>query len=212
MYGILAQVILAGRRDETEGWMNILFVVVLAIFWAVGGIIKARSKKSDTPGGKSTPRKPARRPPARFSQPREQLLKQSRQPSGPEKRGEYSPATKKSLTKFSDIRAAVQKFAAEAEQAFQAESGKAAPEPKKSAPKPEVKPDILKAPESKRKSFIQLEDKRSAVPAEMTEAEYLAEPLLDYANPEELRRAILHYEILGKPLSMRDPSEGIIGL
>ena len=30
-----------------------------------------------------------------------------------------------------------------------------------------------------------------------------ASPVVDFADPEELRRAILHYEILGKPLSMR---------
>ena len=42
---ILAQVVLAGPGDEGEGWMNILFIVVLAVFWVVGGIIKATSKK-----------------------------------------------------------------------------------------------------------------------------------------------------------------------
>jgi hypothetical protein len=32
-------------------------------------------------------------------------------------------------------------------------------------------------------------------------------PLIDYDDPEILRRAILHYEILGKPLACRDPFE-----
>ncbi len=30
------------------------------------------------------------------------------------------------------------------------------------------------------------------------------EPLIDVHNPEALRKAILHYEILGKPVSLRD--------
>ena len=34
--------------------------------------------------------------------------------------------------------------------------------------------------------------------------EIAASPVVDFADPEELRRAILHYEILGKPLSMRE--------
>jgi hypothetical protein len=51
-----------------------------------------------------------------------------------------------------------------------------------------------------------------AAPAEIPRAKYLSEILSDYENPESLRRAILHYEILGKPLSLRDPSEHIIGL
>lgn len=43
-----------------------------------------------------------------------------------------------------------------------------------------------------------------AAPAEIPQAKYLSEILSDYENPESLRRAILHYEILGKPLSLRD--------
>ena len=31
----------------------------------------------------------------------------------------------------------------------------------------------------------------------------IAESLIDLGNPDELRRAILHYEILGKPISLR---------
>jgi len=206
MYDLLAQIILAGRSDDAEGWTNILFVVVLAIFWAVGGIIKAKSRKSDTPDDKSTPRRPAHRPSARINPLREQLLKQSRQPSGPAQLRESHPATKKPLTKFADIRAAVQKFAAEAEQAFQAQAVKPTPETNVLLPKPEIQPDNREVPESTRKSLIKPEDK------EMFETEYLSGLLLDYADPEELRRAILHYEILGRPLSLRDPSGDVIGL
>ena len=48
--------------------------------------------------------------------------------------------------------------------------------------------------------------------AEAVESKYLSEVLLDYVEPDELRMAILHYEILGRPLSLRDPSGQIIGL
>ena len=212
MYDLLAQIILARRSDDAESWMSILVFVVLAVFWAIGGIIKAKSRSSDTPDGKSMPRRPAHRPSARINPMREQLLKQSRQPSGAAQSRESHPVAKKPHTKFADIRAAVQKFAAEAEQAFQDQAGKPAPETKIPVPKPEVKSGVLKVPESSRKPVIQLEDKRAAVPAEMPETEYLPGLLLDYADPEELRRAILHYEILGRPLSLRDPSGDIIGL
>lgn len=42
----------------------------------------------------------------------------------------------------------------------------------------------------------------------------MAEPvssayLIDSSDADALRRAILHYEILGKPLSLRDPSQQI---
>jgi hypothetical protein len=53
---------------------------------------------------------------------------------------------------------------------------------------------------------------RVDMPTEIPRAKYLSEILSDYDDTEKLRRAILHYEILGKPLSLRDPSEHIIGL
>ena len=53
---------------------------------------------------------------------------------------------------------------------------------------------------------------RPVAGAEIPQEKYLSEILSDYENPENLRRAILHYEILGKPLSLREPGEHIIGL
>ncbi len=32
--------------------------------------------------------------------------------------------------------------------------------------------------------------------------------VVDYGDPDALKKAILQYEILGKPLALRDPSEG----
>ena len=46
---------------------------------------------------------------------------------------------------------------------------------------------------------------------EIPQAEYLSDILSDYEDPEKLRRAILHYEILGKPISLRGPSEQFCG-
>ena len=40
---------------------------------------------------------------------------------------------------------------------------------------------------------------------------HLPELLLDYSDPEALRRAILHYEILGPPLSLRPSAGPVIG-
>ena len=62
------------------------------------------------------------------------------------------------------------------------------------------------------KKFQQFITAEVAVPAEIPQAKYLSEILSDYDDPEKLRRAILHYEILGKPISLREPAEHIIGL
>ena len=41
------QIILAARNNkgDAEGWMQMLVFIVLAIFWAIGGIVKARANQ-----------------------------------------------------------------------------------------------------------------------------------------------------------------------
>jgi len=51
----------------------------------------------------------------------------------------------------------------------------------------------------------------TGVKKEMSQTEYLPDILSDYEDTERLRRAILHYEILGKPISLRESSEHIGG-
>ena len=41
--GLLAQ-------DDAGRWMNILFIVVVAVFWAIGGLVKVASNKSRKQG------------------------------------------------------------------------------------------------------------------------------------------------------------------
>jgi len=106
--------------------------------------------------------------------------------------------------RFADLQAAVRKFAVEAEQSFQAQSGQQPPVPKPVLTEPQNPPRNVELLEPIGKTIKGLQDKRAYELEEMPESEYLSELLSNYANPEELRRAILHYEILGKPLSLRD--------
>ena len=199
----MLQVILARRNDGTEGWMNILIVIVLAVFWAIGGIVKAKAKKSE---GRDELPGPARKPPTHGREAREQMLRQLQRPAGSvqDQRQQPRPAAQQPRTKFADLRAAVQKFAVEAEQAFQPQSGKPTPELEPALTEPQNPPETVELPESTGTSTKELQDEQVPEPEQMPESEYLSELLADYADPEELRRAILHYEILGKPLSLRD--------
>ena len=74
--------------------------------------------------------------------------------------------------------------------------------------------DIKEPLESVGKPFKKLESKVLGLSGGTAQAVPAAEPkpVLDFGDPDELRRAILHYEILGKPISLRDRSEQIIGL
>jgi hypothetical protein len=182
MDDLLLQIILTRRNDDAEGWMNILIVVVLAVFWAIGGIIKAKAKKD------------------------EQMLNRLQRPAGSaqNQRQQPRPASQKPRLKFADLQAAVRKFAVEAEQAFQTNTKEPVPELEPALKEPQIKTKTVELTEPISKTVKGLQDKRASEPAQMPESEYLSELLTDYADPEELRRAILHYEILGKPLSLRD--------
>jgi hypothetical protein len=54
-----------------------------------------------------------------------------------------------------------------------------------------------------------VEIKGIQIPSEVSIPRYLTEILSDYADPEKIRKVILHYEILGKPLSLREPQENV---
>jgi hypothetical protein len=200
---LLLQIILARRNDGTEGWMNILIVVVLAVFWAIGGIVKAKAKK---PGGRGEqlPGKTVRRPPTHSREAREQMLSRLQRPVGSAQGQQHRPDTQQPRTKFADLRAAVHKFAVEAEQAFQANAREPIPEAEPPLTEPQIKAERVEPTEPISKTVKGLQDMQASEPAQMPESEYLSELLKDYADPEELRRAILHFEILGKPLSLRD--------
>jgi hypothetical protein len=217
MNDFLLQIILAQRNDDAERLMNILFVVVLAAFWLIGGIIKAKANKS-AERDKQSAGKPARKPPVHSREAREQMLSRLQRPAGSgsakDQRRQPRPATQKPRMKFADLQAAVRKFAIEAEQAFQADTQKPIPKPK---PKPvllepQIRPETLEFIEPVDITVTEPQAKQSSEAIEVFESEYLSELLTDYSDPDELIRAILHYEILGRPLSLRDSSEGGIGL
>ncbi len=196
--------------------MNILFIVGLAIFWLIGGILKARSQKAEEKktGDEQLSGKPGVKP----------FEVTKAKPKGP----------------FQQIRAAIeaelQKQRELQIQAQQARRKVVRPEPavRKVAIKPErdtgihtiepmeekilrravaqVEPKFEKLPEFTSKTVKAMGDKRDVFAGQGPQARYLSEIMLDYSDPDDLKRAILHYEILGRPLSLRDPSGRIIGL
>lgn len=176
----LEQLFLAARKND-EGWPQVLFFVILAIFYVVGGIIKAKANKTAPEGKKQTPFKPVRKPPEIAID--LQMLKQIWRSGKPVAKPQVQPAGRKvahPATARSASYAAVVTNPRPAGMAI-----------------PQVQPKLEKVAAG------------IAVPAEIPQTKYLSEILSDYENPESLRRAILHYEILGKPLSLRDSSERI---
>jgi hypothetical protein len=202
MYEMLEQMILAARRKRPQGWGNILFIVFLAISWAIGAILKAKSQKEEK---KKTGERQLKGKPG----------------------GRAAEVTKKSP--FQKIRLALEaELQRQGLQTQQPQRKLARPQPtaQKVAVKREpdvpapalepgtqkVQPEFQELPEFTDKAVRELKDKRIGVSVQKPQAQYLSKILLDYSEPDELKRAILHYEILGRPLSLRGPAGHIIGL
>ena len=187
MSNLLAQLVLARRSPEGDGWMNILVVVVMAVIWMVGAIVKSTKTKS----GEKQP--PSRKPPAHSRGVQQQMPGRAQRPAGPSLRPGQALDAPKRRTMLSDLREAARKFATEAEQAFQVQTAT----PKLEA---EATPHIAPVIEPAKT----LTARQATAASEMLETQHLSDLLSDYADPDKLRRAILHYEILGPPLSLRD--------
>jgi hypothetical protein len=209
---LLLQIILARRNDDIEGLMNILFVVVLAAFWLIGGIIKAKANKTGA-RDKQSLRKLAHRPPVHSKEAREQMLSRLKRSasSAQDQSQQPRPAAQKPRMKFSDLQAAVRKFAAKAEKSFQAETKEdTTPEFKPILAEPKIKVESEEFIEPIYKTVKIDQEQEISEAAQSFDTEYLSELLMDYSDPDQLRRAILHYEILGKPLSLRElPEDGV---
>ena len=203
----LAQIILAARNGDGKNWINILVFVALAIFYAVGSIFKAKTSKAEQKGDEQLARKPARKPPEGTKGLQKQALEQLRRPAGPPPRRQFRPQVQPPRRKVMRPRPAVQKPATKLEQEIEFETIEPLEALKlpPSAALEEYKEPVIKPLKG-------LEDMRIGIPSETAQPEAAIEPLLDYADTDELKRAILHYEILGRPLSLRGPSEQIIGL
>jgi len=167
MKQFVQQIVLAAQGDDTKGWMNILFVVVLAVFWLISGIVKATSKKSQDSQKQQSLHKPVRKvqPPTL-----------ARDPS-------LTPPKRTTQTRSQ-------------------------PQLKSSPPQPRLGSIFQDIPNisSKPKPLMELEPMRLETRQRTSEIEDPPELVLDFTDPDELSKAILHYEILGPPVSLRNPS------
>ena len=214
MNEFIEHIILASRRRGPKGWGNILFIVFIAIFWAISAILKLKAKKAEEekegegqlsgkPGAKplevtkALPKGPFQKIRSAIEA---EVQKQRQLQEQPEQR------------KLARPQPAAQKVTPKTEPAAQIPALEPVKEAKLTRPTAQVQTKFQEIPDFTSKTVQKLKDKRIEAPAEIPQVKHLAEILLDYSDPNELKRAILHYEILGRPLSLRGPSERIIGL
>ena len=189
----LHQILLAGRDNNYEIFLNILFVVVMAVFWIVGGVMKSRIKKSDDSDKDKPQQKSVRMPSSIGKAFWEQFMELSGNPQFNQKRN--IPAERKILPVKST---ALDK-----------------PKPKeirvKEQPKPQqITKDVIKEPSLSTFSLPQIDIKMPVVESskQTSDSPYLSDYIsFDDIDTDELRKAIVYKEIFGAPVSMRDMSE-----
>jgi len=145
-------------QDEDGGWVQLLVFVVMAVIWALGGILKAKRLK-DEQREEEPQRQPAR--------PKRAILRPEHRAVGI---GEEKTTLRSAFLQniFPDI--------------------------EKQRPAKIIKP--VETPVVIKRKPLKTTLKRA-------EKEHIVEDILKLDNPDDLRRAILHYEILGKPLALR---------
>ena len=218
------------QGDGFGDWAHILFLVIIAIFSAIAGLIKNIGAKGKQQTGRGASQKPTvgqpretwqqrlvrkaeemqRAAEAKYGQTRQQRPAQP--PSGqpqPERQGRLAIRTDtggESVMVFEKDgpESAARQQAAKARQAREAAvaAGRRAAERRlemKSRPRPEVATKAVGRQQ-------RLSARTTAEPLREP-AGYAAASIIDSSDPDALRKAILHYEILGKPLAWRDPLE-----
>ena len=228
MYHCLAQICLLGRGFDIEGWMDILVLVVLGAVYVLGTIIKAatKSKKAQEQQAKEEQAKSQDKPSKGGRGLFEQFISEVKK-AAEEAKSEVKSATESIQSgqtlaeKKARAQAILQKYTDKIQQKAPVETKIAPAKPKASKPKRQAPIGLGKStifdegiqalPDISTK-VAGLPGKGKVTPAEVIESIHLSEVLADYEDPDELKRAILHYEILGRPLALRDPSAHIIGL
>lgn len=188
MYSMPGKFVLIGQGQGDE-WVNILVVIVMAVFWAVGGVIKARAEKQKTREKIKSPA--GRRPKAA------RTVKPQTGRSGP-MRSEVRPKIKPVGT-AKQVRPSVKPTF---DRVFLPErQGKKVSE---SVVEPLVPTDVdiseVKAVEAEIASETELikKDKPAAVTPQVG---------LNLDDSEQLRKAIIYHEVFGKCVGLREQTD-----
>lgn len=245
MFDWIAPLHALAQRNGEE-WVNILFIVAVAVFWLIGGLIKAAG------GRKNAPQRRRQDGPSRVgAQKRETwqqrvarkaeeikqaaddrirtLQEQSESPTGTKKeppgptapeQGRVTMRTRRGgepvlVYKRHDPHEAAEQKHRRAARAAQAQEAAAARRRRRQHPEPrpsDVTP-TQSSPPRRVLSGIGHQPKPldldESLPAPAPPDGYSPASLIDRTDADSLRKAILHYEILGKPLSLRDPLQRI---
>jgi len=211
MSNVVLQVSFSGLllEGETGQWMSLLVFVIVIALSAVSSIVRARKQKKDMQEQTSAPRHGQRQGASRGGGQRQQLASRAIRPaqdsaSGREDVGRAKPRS--IIRPGGALGAFVAEIKAEIKRAADEMQGRTPPKQRPApAPQPQQPAKVamlpIDAPPPQR--FLR------AKPQEQVDD--LSEIVPQLSGPDDLKRGILYYEILGKPVSLREPGSSVIG-
>lgn len=216
MSDIFAQFGILAQGPDLDSWTNLLVIIIMLFLWLVGGIIKAMSKKKPRQGaeqeGAAGQQRPARetwqKRLARKAEEIQRAIEQGELPrSTPPARPPQPTAGKVTVRQGPRGESVIVYERTEPQPAARPAQPAARPRPPR---KPAAVSDRATIKEPAAVSLgpaLAPEPEREKVETSRELADLGSEAVRDYSDPDAVRKAILHYEILGKPVGLRDPSE-----
>lgn len=196
------------RSDDVEKWMNILILVVLAAFWAIANLVRKKKLQHDDEQDQSGGR-PVHKASTPIDALRKAFMQQRTRPLVPAR---YRLQARQRPSATARPRPATKEPGAKEQQPGPTLAATPLEKPKQPSPAERLAADLERRPEIPDKPIEGPQVAYLSAAIQKVEYEPALDFLFDYEDPDELRRAILHYEILGKPLSLRRSGEHIMGL
>lgn len=221
-------------QGDVEGWSDVIVFVMVAAFWAVGALLKAVSARrtasqSQRPGReKSTDDRKRESWKQRLTRKAEEIqraaqehvrkteeqaggARSSERPGEPRRpdRGRVTVRTRPGaepvlVYEHQDPAETLQQRQQRAARLYQQRQEEAA---RLRQRRLEAAAERLRVKTSPTQPEPDSATAVETATTEKPETTHVTSALIDYSDADALRQAILHYEILGKPLSLRDPLE-----
>mgnify|MGYP006283214255 FL=1 len=250
----LTSIGMVAQGSDPEGWVNIIFIVVMVLFWLVGGLIKVLQQRKGPPSGQKKraglageQQRGRERWQDRLARKAEEIQRaaEGRQQQVTDRarraqeqvanRGQGGKAGRpagsqppggrltvrqgprgESVMVYEKPTSAKEKTA-ERQQAARQAVATARRQPVRETPPVQPPVERVRTPDESR-TVEQVPDAMPEPPKPLKpRRETLATPrrstgpmpeaILDAGDPEALRRAIVHYEVLSKPIALRDRPE-----
>jgi len=222
---LFARLLLVG---EDDGWMQLLVLVLFAVVYGLGGILRARKQKPDLDAEHERPLARGTRPPARdraVRSPEPPAPSDGPSPPPPPPAAAPAPPPATEATSAQAASAALEViFQQLGLREISDATARPAPPGRRGRPhKPRrarsragwpLATVAEKTPAVTAKAAGSVQARTEPVPDKPGRAdEDQAAPSVvpELSSPDDLRSAILYLEILGKPMALREPGEHLIG-